>query len=234
MRLFRRAHDSKKGGFTLIELLVVIAIMMVLMGMLFFAVGPVMDGAKRSRAAGEMAAIGTSLNDYRLDNGQLPVAEQIQTLGSVDSPTGYDGLDHAETQYIAASRVLFFALTGRRKYEFDAATPSGEKNYLVSMRDDWVGDPDAPDLSAQDLNVSARNFSLFDPQSPDAIDFTKGGSWLRDPWGNPYGYFYRITSAPTSVFSPESYDLWSTAGTREPQNASDEVAAKWLGSWKAN
>jgi prepilin-type N-terminal cleavage/methylation domain-containing protein len=58
--------------FTLIELLVVIAIIAVLMGLLFPAIGLVMDNAKTTRAKSEMNSIIMAVKNYEATYGLLP------------------------------------------------------------------------------------------------------------------------------------------------------------------
>jgi hypothetical protein len=60
------------GGFTLIELLIVIAIIAILASLLLAAAGSVQKKGARSRAEGEIAALGAALESYKADNGDYP------------------------------------------------------------------------------------------------------------------------------------------------------------------
>ncbi len=62
-----------RNGFTLIELLVVMAIILILAGLVLSATGGIQKKAARSRAEGEIAALGTALESFRSDNGDYPV-----------------------------------------------------------------------------------------------------------------------------------------------------------------
>ncbi len=71
-----RVHRDREAGFTLLELLVVIAVL----GLLAALVGPQVLrylGSSRSQAAGvQIRNITAALDLYRLDNGDLPAAEE--------------------------------------------------------------------------------------------------------------------------------------------------------------
>jgi len=60
------------GGFTLIELLIVIAIIAILASLVLAAAGSVQKKGARSRAEGEIAALGAALESYKADNGDYP------------------------------------------------------------------------------------------------------------------------------------------------------------------
>lgn len=60
------------GGFTLIELLVVIAIIAILASLVLSAAHSVQVKGARSRAEGEIAALGAALESYKADNGDYP------------------------------------------------------------------------------------------------------------------------------------------------------------------
>lgn len=63
---------NRQSGFTLIELMIVVIIMAALAGMVLPRLMDRADDAKMNIARGEIAAITTALNFYRLDNGRFP------------------------------------------------------------------------------------------------------------------------------------------------------------------
>jgi general secretion pathway protein G len=81
-------RQKRNKGFTLIELLIVI----VIIGLLASLVAPTMfskvSSSQRSTAAAQMQMFETSLDTYRLDNGDYP--ETLEELRKSEKPT-WDG-----------------------------------------------------------------------------------------------------------------------------------------------
>ncbi|MDM8546358.1 type II secretion system major pseudopilin GspG [Candidatus Venteria ishoeyi] len=69
---YKRQHKHRQSGFTLMELLIVMAIIAMLAGL---AVPNIIDsfgGAQRDGAKGQISALETALDSYRLDVGKYP------------------------------------------------------------------------------------------------------------------------------------------------------------------
>ena len=82
MQLKRRIRK----GFTLIELLVVILILAILAAMIVPRVMTRPDDAKRAKAASDLAALSSSLNQFRLDVGRFPTTEEgLESLRTAPS-----------------------------------------------------------------------------------------------------------------------------------------------------
>ena len=64
--------QQRHHGFTLIELLVVISIIAILASLVLSAAGYVQKKGARSRAEGEIAALGAALENFKADNGDYP------------------------------------------------------------------------------------------------------------------------------------------------------------------
>jgi general secretion pathway protein G len=134
--------SSSKRAFTLVEILVVIAIIAILAGMTLGVGGPMMDKAKRSRAQGEIAALETALERYKIDNGGYPLAETSPNIETDGDPT-QDG-------YVMGAKSLFQALAGRKSYKeaaegqvyFEAKVTQVDKASRTTIEEDsYLVDP---------------------------------------------------------------------------------------------
>ena len=95
MQLKRRIRK----GFTLIELLVVILILAILAAMIVPRDMTRPDDAKRAKAASDLAALSSSLNQFRLDVGRFPTTEEgLESLRTAPSDANgwRGGFDHPE------------------------------------------------------------------------------------------------------------------------------------------
>jgi len=102
----------------------------------------------------------------------------------------------------------------------DSYKPASQYLY-ISLAGDSDGDPTK--LSAGDTKNyfgSALKPSMLSPNPPGPNTF------IRDPFGNSYGYSTAKASAPASTvgYNP-TYDLWSTGGE------TGTSTAKWIKNW---
>jgi len=67
-----RKKTRPVGAFTLVELLIVIAIIAILASLVLAASSGVQKKGARSRAEGEIAALGAALESFKADNGDYP------------------------------------------------------------------------------------------------------------------------------------------------------------------
>jgi len=129
------SSKGKKGGrasFTLIELLTVMAIIAILSALTIAAASGVMVKVKRSRAAGEIQAISTALESYKIDNGIYPSSDGILTTNTYST---YDG---TQINYQTNSTLLYEALSGQTN--FTAIPVAGVKSYM-SFKGNQIGNP---------------------------------------------------------------------------------------------
>jgi prepilin-type N-terminal cleavage/methylation domain-containing protein len=235
----RRVRESCRGGragrnslrfagdtpaattaFTLIELLVVIAIIVVLAGLVLSTVGYVQKKGARSRAETEIAAMSAACESYKADNAVYP-----RPLSTTPNSTT-DVLDAramgvpTTTNYTAASLVLYRALSGDRS--LDRMVDAADKN--LDIDGSTLGTP---------LSEVPRSYYAF---KPNQLSPTDGQSvpvqYVRDPFGNSYGYSTANQADPTTPkgYNP-TFDLWSTAGLTDNPPSPDTITPQWIKNW---
>lgn len=221
IRIIPRDRRFSKG-FTLVEIIVVVTVIVILMGLVIGVAGPVQESGRRSRAQAEVAALETALTRFEQDNGFYPNAASI---GRIQSDTFYNG---DPGTYLAASRALFLAVTGRQWLNSTHVATMRTQYMQVSpsqVPPNFHGTPTS-------TNIDASAFATYSGT-------INTGSYLVDPWGRAYGYYYAATpfgTPPTrhSIFNVSLYDLWSTGGqTTNPGNtpANAHVIRRWIANW---
>jgi type II secretory pathway pseudopilin PulG len=182
------------AAFTLIELIIVIAIIIILAGLILSTVGYVQKKAARARAENEIAAMSAACESYKADNGIYP--RDNATNGYTDALTVQGNGD--STTYWQASQYLYGELSGDRNF-----------NNVI-------------DASEQ----ANRTYFTFKPQMLGGTTDANGNlisvSYIRDPFGNSYGYSTKMAATGSGGYNP-TFDLWSTASAN-PQN-------QWIKNW---
>jgi type II secretory pathway pseudopilin PulG len=186
------------AAFTILELLVVITIIIVLAGLILSTVGYVQKKGARSRAEAEIAAMSAALESYKADNGIYPNSAATNQL-KPNSDTN-PGLP----VYLNAVLFLYEELSGDRDH-----------NRVVNAADDQSGN-----------GVVPKSYFAFKPNQLSPIDQTQNVTFVRDPFGNSYGYSTVKASTPAGPdgYNP-TFDLWSTGG--------DATASQtqWIKNW---
>jgi len=174
-----------KTGFSLIELFVVISIIIVLAGLILSNVSYVQKKGTRSRAEAEIAAISAALESYKADNGIYP--RDNTTNQYTDTLDARQNTDPTQTVYQNASLYLYEQLSGDSSANLQP--PATAKIYF-SFKPQMLG-------GTRDANGNLTSVS-----------------YIRDPFGNSYGYstIQAATGDSTKGYNP-TFDLWSTAGT---------------------
>jgi type II secretory pathway pseudopilin PulG len=87
--------SKKQNAFTLIELITVIAIIMVLMGLLFPAIGTIKESARKAQAKNDEANIVTAVKAYYTEYGKYPLKANKQGVDTLyGDPNGqYDNFE---------------------------------------------------------------------------------------------------------------------------------------------
>ena len=120
--------------------------------------------------------------------------------------TGTDGLDPTTANiaaYDTPSRYMYGEISGDR--DFDGTPDTGARLYMTF----------------KPISLSRANMSS-PPSSSNPI------TAIRDPFGNSYGYSTAKQANPSYGFNP-TFDLWSTAGTKNASDAAYET--KWIKNW---
>ena len=76
--------------------------------------------------------------------------------------------------------------------------------------------------------TGARSYFAFKPNQLSPSDQAQPVQFIRDPFGDSYGYSTIIAAGGTGGYNP-TYDLWSTAGLTTPPTAT--VTAQWIKNW---
>ena len=189
-----------KAGFSLIELFVVISIIIVLAGLILSTVSYVQKKGTRSRAEVEIAAISAALESYKADNGIYP--RDNTTNQYTDTLDARQNTDPTQTVYQNASLYLYEQLSGDSSANLQP--PATAKIYF-SFKPQMLG-------GTRDANGNLTSVS-----------------YIRDPFGNSYGYstIQAATGDSTKGYNP-TFDLWSTAGTT---NGSATDLNQWIKNW---
>ena len=198
-----------KTGFTLIELLIVIAVIVVLAGLILSTFGYVQKKGARARVETEIAAMSGACESYKADNGIYPRDTTNNTTDTLNARADSDpSVTPFPNVYQNASQFLYGELSGDRNF-----------NNVID--------------AAEQAN---RAYFTFKPQMLDGPKDTNGNltavSYIRDPFGNSYGYSTANQADPTKGYNP-TFDLWSSAGiaplpTPTPPATQQDL---WIKNW---
>jgi len=210
-----------KTGFTLIELLIVIAVIVVLAGLILSTFGYVQKKGARARAETEIAAISAACESYKADNGIYPRDSATTDQLNAQSPSNYDPTaSPAPNAYQKASQFLYGQLSG----DYDDSNPTALTNY---------------DTKIDGAEASNRAYFTFKPQMLEGPKDANGNltavSYIRDPFGNSYGYSTAQAANPgdsTKGYNP-TYDLWSTAAAAPSPIPTPPATQQnlWIKNW---
>jgi prepilin-type N-terminal cleavage/methylation domain-containing protein len=74
-------------------------------------------------------------------------------------------------------------------------------------------------------SAEARSYMAFKPNQLGPADQSQPVTFIKDPFGNSYGYSTIYQTDPAKGYNP-TFDLWSTSGS-----ASDPGKAGWIKNW---
>jgi type II secretory pathway pseudopilin PulG len=189
--------SRRPNSFTIIELLTVMAIIAILLGILLAALSGVMRTASRDRARAEIQAMSSALESYKADNGTYPTPTPAGTL-FFNSTNDYTADSPTGPSYQSSSALLYQQLTGTTNYGDLPLTATGTKVYMTFK-------------SSQVGNDTPGGVNLY----------------VRDPFGNSYGYNTGSSTAPPNN-GYGFFDLWSTGGDTANPSVNFSI---WVNNW---
>ena len=202
-----RRSQSRCNAFTLIELVLVVGIIIVLAALVLSTVGYARKKGARARAETEIAAMSAACENYKADNGVYP-------RGNADlgNTTPYD-TDNLNSQ------------TDGDPTANPTATRYQKASLYLYIQ-----------LSGINANrtpiTGARSYFTFKPNQLSPTDQNLPVEFIRDPFGNSYGYSTRMASTGSGGYNP-TFDLWSTVGltTNPPGTPPDTITPQWVKNW---
>jgi len=138
-----------KNGFTLIELITVIAIILILMGLLFPAIGGIKDSAKKVQAKNDITNIVTAVKAYYTEYGKYPV---VSALVSGTSNTTFGGTAKTNTN------DLLFNILRVNSSAWTADEAAMNPRLIVFIEVPTTKNTDAPKAG-----ISSKDNQFYDP-----------------------------------------------------------------------
>ena len=74
----------------------------------------------------------------------------------------------------------------------------------------------------------AKSYFAFKPNMLGPSDQTQNVQYVRDPFGNSYGYSTAYQKDPATGYNP-TFDLWSTSGNIDANNPPNQT--QWIKNW---
>ena len=200
------ARRSQRGynAFTLIELIVVVGVIIILTGLVLSTVGYARKKGARARAETEIAAMSAALESYKADNGIYP---RNNVTDNLNAQTSGD-----PSSFQTASQYLYGELSGDRNFNY-VIDPSeqGNRSYFAFKSNP----PSADGTSNSGMLSITRSGNTYTV------------NYIRDPFGNSYGYSTANQANQSNGYNP-TFDLWSTAGTT---SGSTTDRNQWIKNW---
>lgn len=182
-------HRSPIRGFTLLEILIVIGIVVIVVALVITALSRAQVAARKTRAAGDLQAIATALEQYKSDHGDYPrvtaTPGMISDPERPEPPTGAQILCRA---LIAPAPETELAPPANRHSKQDGMTgpgfrvrrAAGPDSTLNTVDDIVQGRVYGPYLAADQFKVGDPD----DPTNPNPLKMS-----ILDQQGKPILYF---------------------------------------------
>ena len=191
-------------------------IILLLAGLILATSGYVQKKGARSRTESEIGALSAALENYKADNGIYPQDSDTNALNPTNDFNPYPTpAPNNYVKYTQASLYLYGQLSG--DYDYDGIIDNGE--------------------------TSNKTYFTFQPSMlymKVKADSTTTVGFVRDPFGNSYGYSTagnpQANPSPSPSPSPAGYnptfDLWSTANYQLPTPSPTPTPQDfWIKNW---
>jgi type II secretory pathway pseudopilin PulG len=205
--VIRHSSFRAGGAFTLIELIVVVGIILILTGLVLSTAGYARKKGARARAETDIAAMSAALESYKADNGVYPRGNA--DLSNI-SPYDTDTLDPVNDLNPAATPI-----------------PNVYTKATLYLYKQLSGD------SAGNRQVTGKSYLTFKPNMLYPDNQSLNVQYIRDPFGNSYGYSTKKASDPNANGYNPTFDLWSTAGVAPSPTPSPPATQQnlWIKNW---
>ena len=181
-----------RRGFTLIELLLVIAVIVILSSLSFGLFKAARNGNNKSKALGEIQALSVACENYKKLYGDYPCAQNGRTVTD-------------DTKF---ANDLFDQVMGRKiLYTKTLGSTGGKSVALVNYNDTSLANSGTRIMKPF---LSTGIVTSNNDKALGSADWTSStaATLFQDPWGNPYGYRYRILpSASSPIIDPTTGQL---------------------------
>lgn len=205
-----------RPAFTLIELMAVITIIIILAGLVVGGLGFVTERQAKEKARVQIALLGKSIEEYKLDMGIYP-------------PTGNSSNGSFNSTSTVPTRDLYHALYyDGVMYAKETEGGSAPTNWTRTVGGTTIPKPTSIYLADLDPRSTSQGWvdlpsgaSKKDANPPETV------TGIKDPWGNKFGY-RSATAADgtpnTNTVNPD-FDLWSVGkdAATNPVNRNDKV-----------
>jgi len=200
-------RPRRRPGFTLVELLMVITIIMILASATFGLYRGVANTRMKARGRGEIQRIIIACETFKKTYGDFPCALAGTTASNASNQTQFrtDLFDQLSGRRVLYTRQLSTGGFAVELWPFNSASlPNGANR------------KPKPFISLDEIPVTVVSTRL-DAVPADLANIATTLE-LRDPWGNPYEYRYRVLSSvgvsvqnlTTGAFNPP-YGSWLSA-----------------------
>jgi general secretion pathway protein G len=105
----------------------------------------------------------------------------------------------------------------------DARTSSNPTNYQTASL--FLYDSLFGSTTSGSRTSTGKSYFVFKPNQLSPSDQTVNVQYIRDPFGNSYGYSTAYQKNPSTGYNP-TYDLWSVADANPSSNQ-----AQWIKNW---
>lgn len=105
-----------------------------------------------------------------------------------------------------------------------SGNPIGYKSASLFLYDSLFGSAS----SGSRTSTGAKTYFVFKPNMLSPSDQALNVQYIRDPFGNSYGYSTAYQKNPATGYNP-TFDLWSTGGSIDNNNPPNQ--ARWIKNW---